>query len=33
MISPAVLSKKDLPCGETILPPSTFSTKPASSNW
>ena len=33
MISAEILSKNDLPAGETTLPPSTFSTYPASSNW
>ena len=32
MISPEILSKKDLPAGLTTLQPSTFSTNPASSN-
>ena len=33
MISAEILSKNDLPAGVTTLPPSTFSTNPASSNW
>ena len=33
MISPEVLSKKDLPSGVTILPASIFWIYPASSSW
>ena len=33
MISAEILSKNDLPAGVTTLPPTTFSTYPASSNW